>query len=120
MKKILILLVVAAISIPSFAGLKEKDVIGKWSYKVETPDEILKGTFSVEKKDGKLAGEVNTDNAENFLLSNIEIRDNNVLYFELEPEYEVMKVTLTIDKNKYSGMLSTGGEQVPLAGEKIE
>ena len=50
MKKILILLVVAAISIPSFAGLKEKDVIGKWSYKVETPDEILTGTFTFENE----------------------------------------------------------------------
>jgi len=120
MKKILILLVVAAISIPSFAGLKEKDVIGKWTYKLETPDEILTGTLSFEKKDGKLEGEVNTDNAENFLLSNVEIRDNNVLYFELEPDYELIKVTLTVEGKKFTGTISVGGEEVPISGEKIE
>ncbi len=120
MKKLLILLFVAAISLPSFGKLKEKDVLGKWTYQVETPDDILTGTLTFEKKAGKLAGEVNTDGSENYLLSNVEIRENNVLYFELEPDYDIMQVTLTVKGKEFEGSISVGGEEVPITGEKIE
>jgi len=51
MKKLLILLFVLGVSLPSFAGLKEKKVIGTWSYKVETDQETLAGTMKFVKED---------------------------------------------------------------------
>ena len=119
MKKLLIALFVLGLANPSFAGLKEKNVIGSWSYTVDTGQEILKGTLTFEKVDGKLTGMVNTSEGDAFSLSNIEIRDNNVLYFELQPDYEVMKISLTVEGKKYSGTLTVAGESVPITGEKL-
>lgn len=119
MKKLLIALFVLGLAIPSFAGLKEKNVIGEWSYTVDTGQEILKGTLTFEKAEGKLTGMVNTSEGDSFSLSNIEIRDNNVLYFELQPDYEVMKISLTVDGKKYSGTVTVAGESVPITGEKL-
>ena len=47
MKKLFILLFVLGVSLPSLAGLKEKNVIGTWSYKVETDQESLTGTIKI-------------------------------------------------------------------------
>ena len=120
MKKLLILLFVLGISLPSFAGLKEKDVVGKWRYKVEIDQGTLTGILKFEKNKGKLTGEVITDEGETFPFTKVEIRDNNILYFELEPEYEVMTITLTVKDKKFEGMISTSQGEIPITGEKTE
>ena len=73
MKKLLIALFVLGIAFPSFAQLKEKDIIGKWNYKIVLDEGVLTGVIKFEKKDGKLAGEVNTDDGEIIVMSKIEI-----------------------------------------------
>jgi len=120
MKKLLIVLFVLSISLQSFAGLKEKNVIGTWKYKVEIDYETLTGILKFEKKEGKLTGEVKTDNGETFLLTKVEIRENNILYFELQPEYDVLKATLTVEDNKFKGMIGNFDGEIPITGEKIE
>ena len=120
MKKLIVALLVLGMAIPSFAGIKEKNVIGSWSYSVDTDQQTLTGKLNFEKKDGKLAGEINTSEGDAFALSNIEIRDNNVLYFEIQPEYEVFKITLTIDGKKYTGSVSTPNGDAEITGEKLE
>lgn len=120
MRKLFVLLFVLAISLPSFAGLKEKDVLGKWTYKVETPDGTLTGFLKFEKKEGKLSGEVITSNGETVPFVKVEIRDNSILYFEIEVEYQVIKATLTVEKKKYTGTIAADGGEMTLNGEKVE
>jgi hypothetical protein len=120
MKKLLFVLFVLGISLQVSAGIKEKDVIGTWSYTVETGEETLKGTLKFEKKEGVLVGEVHTEDGDVFTLTKVEIRDNNALYLELQPEYDILKITLTIDKKSYSGSVSTPEGDVPVTGEKLE
>jgi len=120
MKKLLIALFVLAISLPSFAKLKEKDVVGTWKYTVEVEGMVLTGVMVFEKKDGKLTGKVIADTGETYPLNNIEIKENNILYFELEPEYEVMKITLTVDGKTFSGGVGTYDGEVPITGKKVE
>ena len=53
-------------------------------------------------------------------MSNVEIKDNNVLYFEVTPDYNVLKISLSIDGKKYEGTVDVGDMQVPITGEKKE
>lgn len=118
MKKLALVLLVMIISFPSFAGLKEKDVVGSWSYKVETGQETLTGLLVFELKEDKLTGKVQTGNGESFAFTKVEIRKNNILYFELQPEYEVLTGTLTINKNSYEGRVTDGQREYSISGEK--
>ena len=120
MKKLIIALFVLGIALPTFAGIKVKDVVGKWSYKVEIDYETLTGTLVFEKEGKELTGEVVTDDGQTFPMSNVEIRENNVLYFEIEVDYNLMELTLTIEEKKYSGTIVADGGEIPITGEKIE
>ena len=120
MKNFLVLLFVMAISLPSFAGLKEKHVIGKWKYKVEIDQETLTGIFKFEKKEGKLTGEVISNDGEAYTFTKVEIRENNILYFELVPEYEIMKANLTIEDKKFTGTIGNYEGEIAITGEKVE
>jgi len=120
MKKLVIALFVLGIALPSFAGLKVKDVVGKWSYTVVMEYETISGTLKFEKNGKELIGEVITDEGETIPMTKVEIRDNNVLYFELEVDYSIMEVSMTIDGKKYNGTIVTNGEEVSVTGEKTE
>lgn len=121
MKKLILLVLTIAIATPTFAGLKEKHILGKWSFTVETPDGSMTGSFLFHKKDGKLVGEVNTDQGDYVPLTNIEIRDNDVLYFEVETDYETLTVTLTIEKKKtYTGTVGSQQGKMDITGKKLE
>lgn len=121
MKKLLFVLVVLGISLQGYAGIEDKDVIGTWSYKVETPEGDLTGQLVFQMKEGKLVGEVNTDDGEVLPLSNIQIKDDNVLYFEVETGYEALVIKVTIDGKSYTGTVeSEQGGSMPMTGEKVE
>ena len=120
MKKLFIALFVLGIALPSFAGIKVKDVVGTWTYLIKTDYETLKGTLKFEKDDTGLTGQVFTDDGETFPLTIVEIRENNVLYFELEVDYTKYKTTMTIEGKKYTGIISIDGVEVPITGEKME
>ncbi|MEN8228636.1 MAG: hypothetical protein ABFS38_10820 [Bacteroidota bacterium] len=120
MKKLLILLFVLGISLPSFGGLNEKDVVGKWKYKVEIEQGTMTGILKFEIKEGKLTGEVITDAEETFPFTKVEIKENNILYFELAPDYEVITATLTVENKKFEGMIGTPDGEIPITGEKVE
>jgi len=120
MKKLLVLLFAMVISLPSFAGLKEKDVVGTWTYKVEIDNQTLTGNFKFEKKEGQLTGEVITDDGQTVPFTKVEIRGKITLYLELQPEYEVYQVTLIIENNRYNGTIALYDGLIPITGEKIE
>ena len=119
MKKLIIALFVLGMVLPSFAGIKVEDVVGTWTYLVETDYETLKGTLKFEKDGTGLTGKVYTADGEIFPLSIVEIRENNVLYFELEVDYTEYKATMNIEGKKYTGTISIDGTEVPITGEKL-
>ena len=120
MKKLMLVLFVLGISLQSFATPKEKDFIGTWKYKVETDEGTLTGTMTVEKKDGKLVGEVNTDDGEVFTLSKIELKDKDVLYMELDTGYDLLELSLTLKDKVLEGTVGNDGGSFPMTCEKVE
>jgi hypothetical protein len=109
------------VAIPGYAKIKAKDVSGTWNYTVQTPEGELTGMlkFTKEKK-GKLSGEVITDDGNTFPMTKVEIRDGDVVYFEIKPDYEVMKVSMNIEGDKYKGVVGISQGDIPVFGEKEE
>ena len=120
MKKLFVLLFVLAISSQIFANISAKQVVGKWKYAIETDQGDITGVLKFVEKEGKLTGEVYSDDGGMFDMTKVEIKEGNVLYFELVPEYDVIKVTLKIEGKKFKGSGSTSGGEFPLIGEKLE
>lgn len=120
MKKLVIALFVLGMTLPSFAGIKVKDVVGTWSYTIETDYETMTGSLVFEADGKELSGEVVTDDGQTIPMTKVEIRDNNVLYFELEVDYNVMEATMTINGKKYTGTVAADGGELEVSGEKIE
>jgi hypothetical protein len=120
MKKLLFVLFVMGISLQSFAGIKEKDVIGTWKYKVETDEGTLTGKLIIEKKEGKLVGEVNSDDGEVITLSNVQIKDNDILYFEVATGYESLIVSGTVKGKAFEGTVGNETASYPMTAEKVE
>jgi hypothetical protein len=120
MKKLVIALFVLGMALPSFAGIKVKDVVGTWSYTIETDYETMTGSLVFEKDGKGLSGKVVTDDGQTIPMTKVEIRDNNVLYFELEVDYSVMEATMIIEGKKYTGTVASEAGVLTVTGEKIE
>ena len=52
--------------------------------------------------------------------SKVEIKEDNVLYFEFTPEYDPIKITLKIDGKKFTGKGVTYNGEAEIKGEKTE
>lgn len=115
----MLVLFVLGITLSSFAGLKEKDVLGTWKYKVETDQGDLTGTLTFEKKDGALLGEVNTDDGEVFTFSKVELKENDVLYCELDTGYEILEISVTVKGKAMEGTVGNDGGSFPMTCEKL-
>jgi len=120
MKRVFIALFVMGIALPSFAGLKVKDVAGTWSYQIVIDMETQTGTIKFEMDGEELTGNVHTDDGQTIPLSKVEIIENNVLYFELEVDYNLLKANMTIDGKKYKGTIGGDAGEMHVTGEKIE
>ena len=120
MKKIMLVLFVLGISLQSFAGPKEKDVLGTWKYKVETDQGDLTGKLVFEKNDDALVGKVNTDDGEAFTFSKVELKENDILYCELDTGYEILELTLTVKGKAMEGTVGNEGGSFPITCEKDE
>jgi hypothetical protein len=93
----------------------------KWNYTIETEtgDEMTGVLIFVEKEE-KLTGEVNSDDGGIFPMTKVEIKEENTLYSELKPEYDVLKITLEVKDKKFKGNGSTYEGEFTLFGEKTE
>ena len=120
MKKLLLLVLALAIALPSFAGIKEKDVVGTWKYKVETDQGDLTGVIIIELKDDALVAEVNTDEGEVLPFSKVEIKENDILYMELDTGYEILELTLTVKGKAMEGTVGSEQGSFPITCEKTE
>jgi hypothetical protein len=120
LQKLLIILFVFGVSLNASGGLKEKDVIGTWKYSVDAYDQILTGVVIFEKNEGILTGKAKTDGGETFSFTKVEIRENNVLYFELKREYDVVSATVTVENKQFNGTVGNYEGEAPITGEKVE
>jgi hypothetical protein len=120
MKKLLFALFVLAISSQVFAEITVKQVLGDWKYIVNTDQGALTGVIRLTEKEGKLAGSVISDDGNTFAVSKLEIKEGDILYFEIVPEYDVIKVSLKIDGKKFTGTVGTDQGEIPITGEKKE
>lgn len=120
MKKVIIALFVLGISLPSFAGLKEKNVVGTWSYEIETEYETMTGTLTFEKDGDGLTGHVTSDAGDMIPMTKVEIRENNVLHFEIEVDYNLLKADMNIDGKTYTGTVGSDAGEMIVKGEKVK
>lgn len=95
-------------------------ILGKWKYSVETDSSPMEGLLIFSEKDGTLRGEVAPDNGGIFPMTKVEMRENDIIYFELKPEYDVIKVTMKVEGNKLKGSGSTYQGDFAVTGEKKE
>ena len=119
MKKILAVLFILSISTQVFAKLKPKQVIGKWNYTVVMDGGEMKGVFNFSEKEGKLVGEIVTEEGYIFAFSKVEIKED-ILFFEFTPEYDLITIKLKIDGDKFKGTGSSNGGEAPITGEKVK
>jgi hypothetical protein len=120
MKKFVVLLFVLALSSQLFANISAKQVVGKWKYTIVTDNGDYTGSLKFAEKGGKLTGEVYSDDGGMFDMTKVEIKEGNVLYFELVPEYDPIKITVKIEGKKFKGSGSVNEGEFPLVGEKME
>lgn len=118
MKKLFILLFAFCLAIPGFAKLDSKQVVGTWKYKVDTGDQILTGTLTFSEKENALTVAVVTGEGDVFPVAKVVSKPDNVLYFEIKPENDVIKVTLKIDGDKFRGNGSNYQGEFVVTGEK--
>jgi len=78
------------------------------------------GKIKIDKKEGKLVGEVYTDEGETFTFRKVELKENEVLYMELDTGYETFEITFTIKGKAYEGTVVNEQGSFPMTGEKIE
>lgn len=105
---------------PTFAGLKPKDVEGKWSHEIQMDHETISGTLKFEKNGKELTGEVITGEGYTFRMTKVENRENNVLYFKMEADYVPYKSSMIIEGKNYKGTVDAQGTELPVSGKKTE
>jgi hypothetical protein len=120
MKKLLVFLFVLGVSNQLFAEIKNKDVIGTWKYTVVTDQGDMTGNLVFKETEGKLTGEVVTNDSGTFPMEKVELKEGNILYFELTPEYDTIKVSVKVEGKKFKGTGSTTQGEFDLTGEKVE
>jgi len=98
----------------------QEKILGKWKYSVEGDYSPMGGLLIFSEKDGTLKGEVAPDDGGLFPMTKVEMRENDTIYFELKPEYDVIKVSLKIDGNKLKGTGTTYQGEFAITGEKKE
>jgi len=120
MKKLLIVLLVLGVSTQVFGKLKEKQVIGKWKYTVETDQGQIEGVFNIIKEEGKLGGEVVTDDGYTLPFTKVEIKEDDTLYMELTTDSDVITISVKIEGDAFNGTASSYMGEAPIVGEKQE
>lgn len=120
MKKLFIFLFVLGITTPIFAQLDSKQLIGSWKYSVVTDQGDMTGVFKFVETDGKLSGDVITNDGYTIPITKIEIKEDNNLYLEIQTDSDVIKVSVKIDGNNFKGTGTSYQGEAPITGVKQE
>ena len=93
------------------------DHIGKWSYKVETPDVNYKGVLEFAGEAGAYTGTLKGDGTE-VKLTDIDFQ-NNVLTFKMNVQGYPCVVDAKIDGDSLDGAVEVEGFSMPLKATRI-
>lgn len=118
MKKLFILTFALVFALPVFAQPENKQVVGTWKYKVDTGDQILNGTLTFAEKENALTVAVVTGEGDVFPVTKVESKPENILYFEIKLDNDLIKVTLKVDGDKFKGSVSNYQGEFVVTGEK--
>ncbi|QGY42973.1 hypothetical protein GM418_04660 [Maribellus comscasis] len=118
MKKIFISLFFVVITFCGFSQNTSKQILGKWSYSVDAGGTILTGVFHFYEKDGQLAGEILSDDGYKIPFTKLEQKEANQFYFEAKTDYDLYKITLNFEREKFSGSSYEG--DAPITGKRKE
>ncbi len=118
MKKLFIFLFAMVLTLPSFAKFEAKQVVGTWKYRVDAGDQVLTGTLKFAEKDNNLTVAVITGEGDVFPVTKVEIKPENILYFEIKPDNDLIKVTLKVNGEKFTGTGSNYQGEFTVTGEK--
>lgn len=118
MKKLFILTLALIFALPVFAKLENKQVVGIWKYKVDAGDQILNGTLTFAEKENALTVAVVTGEGDVFPVTRVESKPENILYFEIKLDNDLIKVTLKVDGDKFKGSGSNYQGEFAVTGEK--
>jgi len=118
MKKWFLLLFVLGITTVAFSQ-NNNQVIGKWKYTIDTGSELWTGIFNFAEKEGKLAGELTTNEGTIMPFSKIEFLEDNMLKLEIETDNDIIKIAVKVDGNKFNGSGSSSQGEAPITGEKV-
>ncbi len=99
---------------PAVARLNEENIIGVWEYTLETDQGPDSGTVEFKKIGDILGGVVNTSGSETLSINKVEIREDNILYFEVQTYDDPIKVTVTVDGNTFKGKAGNSQGEFPL------
>lgn len=118
MKKLFILLFAVCFALPVIAKLETKQIVGTWKYKVDTGDQILNGTLTFVEKENTLTVAVVTGEGDVFPVTKVETKPENMLYFEIKLENDLIKVNLKMEGDKFKGTGSNYQGEFVVTGEK--
>ncbi len=118
MKKLFILFIVLTLSFPVFSQLTENQIVGNWDYTVDTGSDVMKGVITFAQNDGKITGQIATSDGYTLPLSKIEFKPDNILYLELQTDSDVIKISVTVENNKFKGIGSSYHGDAPITGIK--
>jgi carbonic anhydrase len=119
MKKWFLLLLVLGISTLAFSQDNTKQVIGKWKYTVDTGSELWTGVFKFVENEGKITGELATSEGTTLPFSKIEFNEENMLNLELKTDNDIIKISVKVNGNKFSGTGASSGGEASISGEKV-
>lgn len=119
MKKLVVLLFILGITSQLFSQNNINQVVGKWKYSVDTGSEYLTGEINFTKEADKLSGKAVSAEGTTIPFSKVELKEDNLLYIEIQTDSDVLKVNLKLNNESFSGTVSTYQGEAPITGKKI-
>lgn len=118
MKKNLLLIAVICFVLPVLGQNNFNEIKGKWSYSVDAGGTYMTGVFHFFENNGTLTGEIQS--AEGYVIpfSKVEQKEENVFYLEAKTEYDLYKITVKINDDKFSGTGTSYQGEAPITGER--
>jgi hypothetical protein len=104
--------------IASYCKIGYKTGYRNLEIQVDTGDQILIGTLTFAEKDNTLTVAVVTGEGDVFPVTKVETKPENMLYFEIKLDNDLIKVTLKMDGDKLKGTGSNYQGEFVVTGEK--
>ncbi len=120
MKKLILNLTAICLATVLFAFINDadKNLLGTWNFTaIDAPEGYDQGHIEFSEKDGKLQGEMVTEN-DSFEMENLRVVNDSIIY-ELKVQSTVLKGLLVTTKDSLSGKIITPMGDLTIKGHKL-